>query len=363
MKCLMRLLAVLVALPGLAGIGLAQQEQGGAIPVLTGYGGFVSTFEPGKQALNPILTPILLVPAGERFLIEAEFETESEIEREDGLWGPRKLEKEIEYLQVDYLAHPNLTVVVGRFLTPLGVFNERLHPIWIKNLQTNPIISAMSHSSSTGAMLRGAVPLGSTVNLNYSSYFSGLSTVDTLESERGAGGRWSLFFPQSRFESGFSFTRRLGDERFNIYGVDGTWNLQAVPLDLRTEYFRSAELGSGYWVEGAYRLNRISTWNSFFRKSQLVARMEQFFAPPAEAHEDEAEENAHGEEEPEFEGLESAMEEPDGHSFLPEKDTRRFMLGWNYYFRDGFKFSLAFGRSLAAEDNRNIWSLGVAYRF
>ena len=52
------------------------------VPVITGYSGFVTTFEPGKQTAVPIFTPILLVPFGQRWLFEAEFEMEGEFERD-----------------------------------------------------------------------------------------------------------------------------------------------------------------------------------------------------------------------------------------------------------------------------------------
>lgn len=337
------LLGALVALVLASSLPVVGQEAPKPVPVITGYGGFVANFEPNKQTLNPVLAPIFLVPVGKRVLIEAEFEAESEFEREDGVWGPKTLEEDIEYLQIDFIAHRNLTIVAGRFLTPFGTFNERLHPVWIRNLQPAPFIFGMEHGSSNGFMLRGGARLASNVNLNYSGYFSALSTVHTLDSNRSAGGRWSLFFPHQRFEAGVSYSRLLGDERFNFYGFDVTWNVRQIPLDIRSEYARSV-VGSGYWLEGAYRLNRIQAWNSFFRRSQIVGRVEQFFAPFHEEEEMEAEE---GEE----------------HTELPEHDTQRIFVGWNYYIRDGFKLSFAYGRSFTSEDNRNIWSIGLAYRF
>ena len=35
---------------------------------------------------------------------------------------------------------PFVTVTVGRFLTPFGIFNERLYPVWIRFLQPDPLI-------------------------------------------------------------------------------------------------------------------------------------------------------------------------------------------------------------------------------
>jgi len=70
-----RLGATLALLLGV-GLSLPAQEQqtARAVPVVTGYSGFIVTLGPGKQELEPIFTPIFLVPLGERFLVEAEFE-------------------------------------------------------------------------------------------------------------------------------------------------------------------------------------------------------------------------------------------------------------------------------------------------
>lgn len=301
------------------------QEQIKPEPVATGYMSFVSTFQPGKVKLVPQINPILVVPLGERWLIEAEFEFEGEFEREKeaGQWQPwmRELEREIEYLQVDFLAHRYLTVVAGRFLTPFGIFNERLHPAWIKKLQPKPLIAALGigTGAGNGAMLRGGARIASGVNLNYTGYFSTmLMDPEGVESDRMAGTRLSLFFPDARLEFGGSFMRVLQDERFNTYGFDALWQAKAVPLEFRAEYAQT-ELGDkGYWVEGAYR---------FRRKAELVGRIEQTFARP------------------------------------PGADKQRPMVGFNYYFRDGLHFNFAYGREFRSGADRNIVSVGMAYRY
>lgn len=329
------LLWTLVFLLLIGRLPLAAQEAIKAEPVATGYTGFVLTLETAEQKLVPLINPILLVPLGERWLIEAEFEIEGEFEREKelGQWQPweREIEREIEYLQVDFLAHRYLTVVAGRYLTPFGIFNERLHPIWIKKLQPNPIIFPIATGSSNGLMLRGGLPAGSHLNVAYTGYFSAVTQLEAIEAHRTAGGRFSLFFPDQRFELGGSFQRRLGDERFDNFGFDLTWQLKPVPLDIRAEYAQSEAVGIGYWIEGSYR---------FLRKNELAARVEQFFAP-----------------------LVPSMVEPGGHGHLPDVDTQRLLAGWNYYFRDGLKFSFAYGRQFSSAGDINIWSLGIAYRF
>jgi hypothetical protein len=46
-----------------------------------------------------------------------------------------EVSKNPDYLEADYIANPHVTVTLGRFLTPFGMFYERLYPIWIRSLQ------------------------------------------------------------------------------------------------------------------------------------------------------------------------------------------------------------------------------------
>src|SRR5260370_37138595 len=104
-------------------------------PVVTGGMAFNTTFMPGAQTLSPTINPLFLVPLGSRFLVEGEVSLSSKLERDSGIWGPKVLDKEIEYLQLDYALNPKMTVVVGRILTPFGTYIERYHPEWIRDLQ------------------------------------------------------------------------------------------------------------------------------------------------------------------------------------------------------------------------------------
>ena len=127
-------------------------------------------------------------------------------------------------------------------------------------------------------MLRGGAQVFPGVNLSYSGYYSTLSETNTIGSKRMAGARWGVFLPQKQLEIGASFQRLLQNERFNSFGLDATWQVPPMPLDFRMEYARNGE-GSGYWVEAAYRLRRVGFWRPLLRRSQLVFRAEQFFAP------------------------------------------------------------------------------------
>ena len=307
------------------------------VPVLTGYSAFNSSFTSGHQELEPVIAPILLVPLGQKVLIEAEGEFSGSYTHDTGATWDHVWDKGLEYAQINWFAARYLTVVGGRYLTPFGILNERLHPAWIKNIQTLPFISALEMTSGNGGELRGGIPLSSKVDFNYSAYFSAPSQVTGVLASRMAGSRVSLFLPDARLEIGTSFQRILQDERFNTYGVDLTWQLKPIPLEIRGEYAGNNVQGKGYWLEGAYRLRRIH--KRFVRNSQAVVRMEQFFVPSSV-------------------GMGGG-----GMGNVPDVNTQRFLAGWNYYINDGFKVSAAYGRQFTTDGDSNLWTLGITYRW
>lgn len=326
--------------------------QDSPVPVITGFTGIAGSSGSGQRSVAPTIAPILLVPIGERFLFEGEFELEGAYQSRSGASWAKEWEKAVEYAQIDWFVNRGLTIVGGRFLTPFGIYNERLHSGWIRNLPDQPIVAAMELASSTGAMARGGVPVGKRVDLSYIAFASAPSDRTGFEAAKAAGGRSSIFFPLARLEVGGSFQRQFEDNgsRDDQYGLDMTWQANAVPLDVRAEYVRNAERGSGYWAEGAYRLRRVPFARALMRNSQLVFRAEQFFVPGgAEMAQPESEQAEEGEE---------------GHGgALPDEDTRRFSAGWNYWVTPALRASVSFGRSLSTEASRNVWSFGLTYRF
>jgi hypothetical protein len=217
--------------------------------------------------------------------------------------------KGVDFLQLDFIANPYLTLTAGRFLIPFGIFNERLYPIWIRNLQTDPLILPIAigpSGASTGTMARGGFQATSRFNINYAVYFSALSNVSLsnvtpLDSTRSAGGRLGIFIPNVRLEIGSSFQHLLQDERSNSFGVHGAWQPAAWPFEVRGEYQRSAR-GSWYWVEPAYRLSQVSFWQYAMRRTQVVACLQQYFVGKLTS------------------------------GSLPSVNTRQFEFGLNYYF-------------------------------
>ena len=112
--------------------------------VITGYGTVGYNYRTQGQNENEFtssLNPIFLFQFQDRVLFEAEFE----FELEGGV-----TETGLEYAQLDFIAHDNLTLVGGKFLLPFGVFGERLHPTWINKFPTAPPIYG-HHVAAFGA--------------------------------------------------------------------------------------------------------------------------------------------------------------------------------------------------------------------
>jgi hypothetical protein len=331
-------LAVLCLAPVLFGQSQTDDTQTiSPVPIFSAGVAYNSFFDGGVDNVHPLISPVTLIPFGQNWLIESRETFEINLAPVPGMIGYKGyLQKEVDYLQLDYIANAHLTVTVGRFLTPFGVYNERLYPVWIRDLQTDPLILPIATGPSgagTGAMLRGGFDVARGVEVNYATYFSTLSTNTPLDSERLAGMRAGIFLPGPRLEFGGSFQHLLQDDRSNAFGFHAAWQPPVLPLDIRAEFARS-HTGSGYWVESAYRLSQVPVWHDAMRHFQVVGRMQQYFTGMV----------------------------PDDD--LPTVNTRLFEFGLNYYFRDDWRIVSSYGRQFAPQaGNMNIWNIGMTYRF
>jgi hypothetical protein len=318
---------------------LAQADSDRPVPMLTGSAGYFTFVTAGQTRLDAQLNPVLLLPLGDHWLLESRAEFEGAFERPPGggpYGGP--VSKNLDYLQLDYIANPYLTITLGRFLTPFGIFNERLYPIWIRSLQQDPLIFPISTGSSDGMMLRGGFPLSATVDLNYAAYVSAVSTGHSnLQSDRNVGGRLGVFLPGPGLELGGSWQKLLQDQRSAAFGFHFAWQLKRLPLNLHGEYARSNQ-GSGDWVDAAYRLSQVPFWQNAMRHLEVAGRAEQFFSGSWSPDEAEA-------------------------MGLPGANTREGEFGLNYYLQDGLKLVASYGRQFSPGGNANLWTTGIAYRF
>lgn len=144
----------------------------------TGYTSVTLEFE-GDEAVNfgdLGFSPILLWRPSKNILFEAEPEFELE---------GSELGIELEYANMSFVVNRYATLMVGKFLTQFGIFQDRLHPAWINKLPTVPL--GFSHDgvgpdSEVGVCFNGGAPIGPS-KINYALYVSNGPSLDTGEEE------------------------------------------------------------------------------------------------------------------------------------------------------------------------------------
>src|SRR5438270_1636818 len=313
----------------------AQEEAPKAITILTGYTSYFTRVTAGQYQDVPAVTPLLLVPVGDKWLLEARGSYSDTFSKNAaGDYIGRNVYG-LGYAQVDYITK-YVTFTAGRFITPFNIYGERLAPSWIRALQVTPLTWPVISGSALGGMMRGGFSGTDKINFNYAFYFSSNNTHHLLATDRSSGGRVGFFLPGPRVEMGASFQQVLQADRPHSSGLYFVWQPNRAPLSLRSEYVRSSGTkGSGYWIESAYRLSQIS----YLRKLEMVGRGQQFFAAS---------------------NLTRATVKKLG---IFGKDARQADFGMNYYFRSDVRASASYGRQFILGNNANLWTVGMTYRF
>jgi hypothetical protein len=307
-------------------------------PIISGGIQYASTTSGGATVFQPIISPVIAVPIGQHFLIESRATFDEFISRENGNSGPYHAQtfSSVDYLQLDYIVNSHLTIVAGQFLTPFNIYNERIAPIWIHNFSDAPLIFGIgtrTSGSSDGGMLRGVALSRKNWELNYTAYFSALSTSKQFNAGRSAGGRAGVFLPGKGLEVGVSYQRFLQDLHLNSTGAYLVWQPQPIPFDLRAEYAHTRG-GQGYWLEGAYRFSRFRGSDTWLGRLQAIARVQQFY-----------------------------LGTPSPGDALPAANTQRVDFGFNYYLPHNLRFNASYGRQFSSLGNSNVWNIQVTYRF
>ena len=153
--------------------------------VLTGYTTAGAKFAKDDTKFNGFsINPILLWKPSEKIFVEAELETELE---------GNETVINLEYANVSYFLNKYITFIAGKFLSPYGIFQDRLHPAWINKLPTAPPgygHDGVGPSAELGFDIRGGIPLGS-AKMNYSIYVSNGPVLNTGVDEPGEEGMLS----------------------------------------------------------------------------------------------------------------------------------------------------------------------------
>lgn len=221
--------------------------------------------------------PIFLLQLNNQFLFESEleFHTNGEVE--------------IGYAQMDWTVADGLTVVGGRYLAPIGFFNERLHTPWINKMPDFPLMmrtTTLADFSLTGAQLRGSrYLLGSPVKMEYSLYAANglgmpgggtltdwanlgksIETTKNANNSMAYGGRVGFWIPAVGLYGGASYfgnsayTPSAGADTqlwdFDLSFRQGNWDVrfEYAALFQKTAAFIGNNIGrNGLYVQAAYR--------------------------------------------------------------------------------------------------------------
>ncbi len=174
------------------------------------------------------------------------------------------------FAQADFFVNDSLTIIAGRFVAPIGFYNERLNNPWINKLPADapgsgPLLwqQVLPPLSLLGVQATGAFYLGcSPIKMEYAAYVSnglnltpataGCPTIDELANlenmtdtftvvtnSKAAGGRLGFWWPEAGLEAGFSGMYN-GDyiagsqDSISLWAVD--FNYHKGNWDVRAEY-------------------------------------------------------------------------------------------------------------------------------
>lgn len=153
--------------------------------MLTGnaWGNYEKTIGASGYEWYGELSPVILANISKRFFFESEIRFSNDI---------RKLDVEIGYATLHYKINKFFTIGAGKFITPYGIFTERLHPAWINKFANAPL-GFDHHERMVGPMdeigieIRGGAPLGSS-KINYAAYISNAPVLTSNPSDASMPG-------------------------------------------------------------------------------------------------------------------------------------------------------------------------------
>jgi hypothetical protein len=219
------------------------------------------------------------------------------------------------FAQADFFINDWLTIIAGRFVAPIGFFNERLNNPWINKLPgdapgSGPLLwqQVLPAMSLLGLQAQGSFYLGcSPFKLEYNAYISNgmnftpatagsptinelanlenmTNTFNIITNEKALGGRIGLWWPEMGFEGGVSGMYN-GD--YVAGGFENSISLWALDLnyrkgnwDVRFEYGMTWQQASnfigsnirrqGFYTQVAYRPRDAD--NKYLQNTEVIYR-------------------------------------------------------------------------------------------
>jgi hypothetical protein len=218
------------------------------------------------------------------------------------------------FAQMDFFVNDWLTIVAGRFVAPIGWYNERLNNPWINKMPADapgasPLLwmQVLPPTSLLGVQARGSFYLGtSPVKMEYSAYVSngfhvtpatpGAPTIDEVanlenmedtfavtSNSKMVGGRLGLWWPAIGVAGGVSgmyngsYMQGFNDS-MSLYAVDlnyhkGNWDVRAeygVNFQQAFDLIGSDIRREGMYTQIAYR--KRDCVNTYLQKLEFVYR-------------------------------------------------------------------------------------------
>ncbi|HUY33532.1 MAG TPA: hypothetical protein VMV69_12350 [Pirellulales bacterium] len=241
---------------------------------------------------TPTFSPFFLLTLNQRIFVEANVDIST-----TGV--------DVPFAQLDFLLNDHATGVVGRYLLPIGFYNERLNAEWINKMPDSPLMfrQVSPLASTDGVQLRGSsYVFGSPVKLEYSVYggngmqlsgpptkLADLADLSVLASSdqvhaKAIGGRLGCWIPKWGVNGGvsgyFDHNYALSAPNLNLGLVSLDASYHRGNWDARFEASHMVQQAAavtgrniqrtGLYTQLAYR--RYDLPNGFLQKLELVGR-------------------------------------------------------------------------------------------
>jgi hypothetical protein len=190
--------------------------------VLTGNASATfSTINHNGSNFDATFYPIFLWHLTDNLMFEGEIEFEL-----DG----NSTSTSLEYAALDWTINDNMTLVAGKFLSPMNTFVERYVPKWINKLPDSPltVYDGILPESNVGLELRGVLPLGQEARLNYAAYVSNTPNLITTDPSNLGHLEFDNF---SSSGHGKAFGARVGFSPWHNVEVGYGFQHSKVPTD------------------------------------------------------------------------------------------------------------------------------------